>query len=300
MKLRNANVICFAVLCFGLLATGSCDELQAQSSSPEPRGRLALHNWNSNLAKAGFKSNIAEKDIIVTPTLVRGMYSMSDRQGRFFGFVNEAGTLQGDGHEFKEIYTDGSKPRPLSPGDMPSLRSEIMSAIDYSKLIKVPMGAKDPKRVLVFSAVDCPASEAMEKNIRARSAVRQDSVSDGPDFYVVPGSLKPISMGGLSQWQTVAGIWCASDKTTAWKTYWQKHTLPESRQCELDARGAEQLSKQLREILNAVGIVVNSSPALIHADGTPVTRENSSASPAPLVSATYRWLPPTFHTTTSN
>jgi hypothetical protein len=233
---------------------------------------------------------------MVAPTLVRGVYAISNQQGRFVGFTNEAGTLFGDSRGFSILSTNGAQPRPLTLDEIADLRPEVVAAIDYDKLPKVVHGDGGGRHLLLFSAVDCPACKGFEDTLRKFD----DSVNT--TFYVVPSSLQEIAKGGLQPWQAVSRIWCAEDSGAAWQAFWASRSIPQPRQCRFaDPRTAELVRQQLRDILQAIGIRIVGTPQIVREDGTivrnksdvDVTYTNSVFGPAGMPQANARparWL----------
>jgi len=56
-----------------------------------------------NLARAKAELNENEVNLMVAPTLVRGVYAISNQQKRFVGFTYEAGNAFGDSRGFNML-----------------------------------------------------------------------------------------------------------------------------------------------------------------------------------------------------
>lgn len=242
-------------------------------------GRSAAHNLFTNMSKSGMSfRSVNESDVLVTPTLVKGIYSLMTRQGGFVTFTNEAGTLTGDSRSFEVMSMNGTGRRPLTPDEVKALRAEVMAAIDYEKLPKVTYGNGGGRRLVMFSAIDCGYCKLFEEEMR-RQARGLDST-----IYVVPSSLQPIPKGGLQQWQTVSRLWCAEDGGTAWRAFWASRTVPPPRQCAFaDPQTAQLAERRLNDILNAVGAGVHGTPTVVREDGV-VLRNETNMSTAYIVS----------------
>lgn len=226
-------------------------------------GHSAVHNLFSNLTRARASLNVDEASVRVSPTLVRGVYSLANPQGGFIGFTNESGTLFGDYRGLNVVSTSGARPRPLNPAENAEVRAEVVAAIDYDKLPKLSFGNGGGRRLLMFSAVDCPACKVFEDGMRRNAAGLNSTI------YVVPSSLQPISQGGSKSWQTVSRLWCADDAGTAWRSFWATRDVPQSRQCQFaEPRAAEASEQQLKEILRAVGVKVDGTPQIVREDGS--------------------------------
>jgi hypothetical protein len=226
-------------------------------------GRSAAHNLFVNLARAHASLSVNETTALVSPTLVKGIYSLSNQQRQFVGFTNESGTIFGDFRGFNVVPSNGAQPHPMPLDQVNDLREEVIASIDYDKLPKVTHGNGGGRRLVMFSAVDCPPCKVFESSMS-----KYDAGLDST-FYVVPSSLQKINQGGFRQWQAVSRIWCADDPGAAWQMYWDTHSIPQARQCRFaDPRIAEMAAQQLSEILRAVGVSVTGTPKIVREDGT--------------------------------
>lgn len=229
-------------------------------------GAGAVAAMYRTMANVGFGWDVNnQKNIQAIPTLVRGIYKVVDKSSSgFLGYINEGGTLLGDYQGWKVW---ARQPRPMNSSELAELRSEIIRNIDLAKLIKVEYGDGGGRRMVIFSAVDCPFCRKFET-----SAAKLAS-SMNTTFYVVPSALRPISYGAipLQNWRTVAGIWCAKDNAAAWRAYWSNIGFPQSHGCSFDERQAEEMDNQLSDLLASVGIKKKGVPAILLEDGTVFT-----------------------------
>jgi len=215
----------------------------------------AVHNLFANFAHIHVDPGMTEPTTIASPTLVKHIYSLYNKQNQFLGYTNEAGTLLGDTQGFKILSEIGAQPQPLSVEETNDLRAEVTANIDYDKLPKVTYGNGGGRHIIMFSAVDCSFCRRFE-----------DTISKSPTginttFHVVPLSLRTLEEGGLAQWQTISNILCADNPGAAWQVFWAFHSIPQPQQCQFsDPRSVEKIEKNLHEILMAVGI---------HHEGTP-------------------------------
>lgn len=225
--------------------------------------RSAVHNLFSNLARSNAHLGVTEKTAIATPTLVRGIYRMSNQQGQFAGYINESGTLFGDYRGLNVVPTNGARLRALTAAENAEVRAEVLASIEYEKLPKLAFGDGGNRRLLIFSAVDCPSCKVFEDGMRKYGA------SLNSTFYVVPSSLQSIAQGGGKTWQTVSQIWCAPDAGAAWKSFWASRSVPQPRQCQFaEPSVAESADQQLKEILRSVGIQIDGTPQIVREDGS--------------------------------
>ncbi len=196
-------------------------------------------------------------------TLVNQLYALSDPQGRALGFFNEAGTLMLDAHGAQALGNNAL--RALTPDEVTALRLEVMQRIRYEALIKLVYGQGGGRRVLMFSALDCPYCRRFEDTL--------GFVGDqlNTTFYVVPSALVSPEGEGISTWQKVSRIWCDENPGNAWEGFWSEGSVPAakpSRSCEFaQPQSAVLANKQMREILNAVGSRVFAVPQFVREDG---------------------------------
>ena len=239
----------------------------AMSASAD--GQSAARKLFANLDKAKASLSINGANAVVSPTLVKGIYSLSSQQGRFVGFTNEAGTLFGDSRGFTAVGLNGEQPRPLNPSEVHDLRSEVMAAINYDRLPRIVYGDGGGRRLVLFSAVDCSFCKIFEDTMGKQSAGLNST------FFVVPASLQKIAHGGDKGWQVVSRIWCAKDAGAAWQGFWATRTVPsQAGQCSFNAPAvAEVAVQQLRDILQAVAVRVTSTPQVVREDGTVIANK---------------------------
>lgn len=247
-----------------LTASAACAILMySQITLADGVGAVAA--FYRNMANVGISLNVSQQNIQATPTLVRGIYKLTVKpSGQFMSYVNEGGTITGDHKGWQVI---ASPPRPISNRELSELRGDVMRHIDFDKLIKVEYGDGGGRKMVMFSAVDCPFCKKFEANA-ARLASSMNTT-----FYVVPSALRPLSYGtvALPSWRTAKNIWCAKDNAAAWRAYWSKKSLPASQNCEFDERTAEAMGNQLEELLSSVGISKHGVPAILREDGTVFT-----------------------------
>lgn len=224
---------------------------------------MARQNLIANMRQAGLDTTqmVGAKAL---PTPIRHLYSLSDSQGKFLSLVNEAGTFLGGSGGYQVIQATGL-PRKMTAGEVAALRREMMDNLDIDKLIKVQYGDGGGRKMLLFSAIDCPACHSFE-TITAKIGKLNTT------YYVMPGTLQDIAQGGLQKMETVTRIWCAADNGAAWKNFWATKKVPEAGSCDIDPKSAERSYDMLRDILYSVGIKVDGTPTVIREDGMILTR----------------------------
>lgn len=238
----------------GLAAALLCPGAQADS-------RTAAANLFANLARIGADIGVKEADALSEPTLVRGVYSLHTRSGQLISYTNESGTLMGDANGFQVLPSSGAPPRKLSSNEGIELRREFMASVDYDKLPRVATGDGGGRKLLMFSAIDCPTCASFEAGL-AKSMREHPST-----IYVVPGSLLRgrNSDEGVAAWDKVTRIWCAQNPGQAWQKYWQTRSFPAARSC-MNGATAERLATGLTALFSGVDVRVKGFPTVLRED----------------------------------
>lgn len=224
-------------------------------------GQSAAHQLYVNLQRSGGSIDLRENAARVAPTLVQGIYRLTDANGRFFGYINEAGTLFGDSRGFT-VVAGGAPPRPLQPAEQAELRAEVMRNIDRTRLIKVNYGRGSEREIVLFSAVDCGYCKRLEEGLQALGEKVDATI------YVLPSSLQPLQGAPSPAWQAATQIWCADDNGSAWKKFWNTRAIPPARSCEITPRSANLAETEVRDLLAATGAKLGGYPTLLREDGS--------------------------------
>ena len=244
------------------LAAGVACAILMYSQITLADGAGAVAAYYRTMAKVGIGLNIDQQNIQATPTLVRGVYRLTIKpSGQFLSYVNERGTITGDHKGWQVV---ANPPRQMNSRETFYFRGEVMRHIDFDKLIKVEYGDGGGRKMVMFSAVDCPYCKKFEANVAKLAS------SMNTTFYVVPSALRPISYGAapLQNWRIATNIWCAKDNASAWRSFWSSKNPPASQGCALDERTVENLGNQLDELLSSVGINKPGVPTILREDGT--------------------------------
>lgn len=226
-------------------------------------GQRAAQNLFTNLANTGQSINTARaSNTFVAPSLVRGMYVLSDQRGGFVGYTNEAGTLFGDSRGFNGLRSGEKSFRPLTSQEAADLQKEMVVNIDKEKLITVQYG-KGQRRLFLFSAIDCPACKSLEVDLSKAGA------SENVTFFVIPSSLQ----NSEAQWQRVSNIWCADDSAIAWKKYWATGSTPAVSACPFqEGHVAKKVTYYLWDMLKGAGMALHGTPTYVREDGLLLTK----------------------------
>ena len=270
-------------------AAGVAALLMAAAGPALADGRTAVSNLVANAARARINLGMTANTVKAAPSLVRGMYVITDGQGKFSGFVNEAGTLYGDPTGMRVFSPSGAPHRPMTPQEIAGLRAEVMAGIDYDKLVKVSYGDGGGRHMLMFSALDCQYCKMFEEYFKVLGRTNNTT------FYVVPSSLRAGNDGGEAVWRGVSQIWCDSNNGEAWKRYWATKELPPQRQCAFDPATAETAGRYLKGILQVIGTRIDGVPTIVREDGVlikPADLKSYLKQPAPplLISTQPLWL----------
>ncbi len=249
---RHVRVVSFAL---ALAATLVSLDVHAD-------GRSAATSVHANIMASRTNIGFETGNLIPGPTMIRGMYSLTSPAGEVMGFTNESGTLFGSYKSFYVISPSGAPLRKMRPNEQSELVHEIMNSIDYDKLVRITSGNGGGRRLVLFSAIDCPACTGFEAILA--KAMRETETT----VYVAPSALQLIEQGGQASWEKVARLWCAENNGRAWQTYWQSRAVPAARPCSITAQSAQAMSKGLSSILSGAGVDMKGVPALLREDGT--------------------------------
>ncbi|WP_157778743.1 hypothetical protein [Massilia violaceinigra] len=235
----------------------------------------AKTNFFANMDRAGVTfPGVNASTAKMVPAQVKGLYGIYSPKGNLISVTNEAGTLTGKAGGFSSVGLEPGKPRPMSPQQVAGLRAEIMANIDYDKLIKTSYGNGGGRKILMFSALDCPGCNQLEK------ALHKAAPTLNTTFYIVPGSLRDSSSGGIPWLEKVARIRCDDNAGQAWQTYWTKRTLPAARACALTPERVELDNYLMSHIMDGIKVMKPAYPMLVSEDGKwlPLPRGMTSAS----------------------
>lgn len=225
-------------------------------------GTSALSGLFSRLQASHRSIGASERDLVATPTIVRGLYAVSYRSGKILGYLNESGSILGDSKGFMLFSKDGAPPRPLSEAEIQEVRAEIASNIEYERLPKIVYGNGGDHRLILFSAIDCPSCRLSEDAMRKFVvAMTKRNRSVDMTIHVIPSSLSEDARSV----QIVKNLWCAPDFQEAWLGYFSTGKVPPStRPCGSEPRD---VSSQLTEILSVVGLKRKGVPAVFSEEG---------------------------------
>lgn len=230
------------------------------SSNVQADEANALLNLKNNMASASIRAPFNIDNVNAFSTLIKGIYVLEEKGTKTFKlFINESGTLIGSGAGWQKIVSPRGD---LNTNEINELKTEILRNIDTDKLIKIQYGDGGGRKLILFSAIDCPYSSKFE------AALSKQKLNLNTTFYVVPASLhNEDTAKGKQNWQTAANIWCNEDNSSAWLSYWRNPKPIFGQKCELDSFQASSNSSYLLAILKSVGIKISSSPAIIREDG---------------------------------
>jgi hypothetical protein len=208
----------------------------------------------------------------VIPSLVNGLHVVQRRNnGEPIFFTNAAGNILG-ASDGVYVIPPGQPPRKMNAEEQRQFSAEVMSNLRYDKLLKVGYGNGGGRRIVMFSAINCPACATLESNLQKTEAkLNQQGSSLNTTLYVVPSSLEPLEPNGWNSWKVAASLWCSGDQGNDWRGYWSKHVFPsvDIARCTLPTLEASRSRDALKLILNAVvGTPNDSVPQLVREDAT--------------------------------
>ncbi|MDQ1812934.1 hypothetical protein RBA41_06410 [Massilia sp. CCM 9210] len=221
----------------------------------------AKTSFFANMSQAGVVLPVNASTARIAPVYVKGMYRIDAPDGTLVAYTNEAGTIAGKKSGFSIVGLQPGKPRPMTPKELAGLRAEVMANLEYDKLIKIAHGNGGGRRILMFSAVDCPGCNHLEKGLHK---VAPDM---NTTYYVIAGSLVGRKNGGLPALEKVARIRCADNPGLAWQEYWTKRSVPPARACALTPESADVDFYSLFAIMQGVKAIKPLVPMMIGEDG---------------------------------
>jgi len=93
---------------------------------------------------------------MVAPTLVRGVYAISNQQKRFVRVHQRSRNAFRGLAWVQYAVCQRAQPRPLTIDETAGLRSEVVAAIDFDKLPKVTHGEGGGRRIVLFRLLIAP------------------------------------------------------------------------------------------------------------------------------------------------
>lgn len=232
----------------------------AMTQNAQADGLGAISALKANMARARIHLPFNINNVDASPTLVKGIYALENKGTSSFEiFINETGTIFGNSNGWQKVGVQ----KELSAEEKTQIRTELLENIDTDKLIKNKFGDGGNRRMVLFSAIDCPACFSFEQTLKKFAS------SLNTTFYVVPGSLQDISLSqkGQQNWQTAANIWCDQNNVDAWRSYWTKPAPIAGQRCQLSLNQAFNSSVYLKGLLGSIGIKIAATPIILREDG---------------------------------
>ncbi|NHZ37908.1 hypothetical protein [Massilia rubra] len=222
----------------------------------------ARTNFFANMQKAGVTlADVTPANAQVVPTQVKGMYGIYTPAGKLVSLTNDAGTITTKGGDLSNIGLQAGKPRRMTPKQLDEVRAEVMANLDYDKLIKISYGNGGGRKILMFSAVDCPGCQMLEKDL-AKAASRLNTT-----FYLVPSSLLGSDPAAVPALEKVVKIRCDANPALAWQTFWAKRTLPQPKACGLTTQNVQRDFYLLFHMMVTMKAIKPVVPMLVSEDG---------------------------------
>jgi hypothetical protein len=246
----------------------------AATDGTEATRRLFTNLQQSKFDTKAFLANLKSSLDVATvmPSLVRGLYVVQQRNhGEPILFTNTEGTIVG-GSDGVYVVNPGQSVRPMTAEEHQQFSAEVMNNLRYDKLLKVGYGNGGGRRIVMFSAINCPVCSQLEAVFqKAEAKLNQQGSSLNTTFYVVPSSLEPLEPNGWNSWKVAASLWCSSDQGNDWRSYWSRRVVPNAdiARCPLPTLEAARSRDALYLILSAaVGTQIKGVPTLIREDAT--------------------------------
>lgn len=157
-------------------------------------------------------------------SLVKGLWAFY-QAGYDYPLAGFAASDNGDLLAIGGSFIDTPAKRALSEDEAANVRDEVLQSVDFSKLIKLNYGNGGGRRVILWSAVDCPSCYRFEEwMIRT---------NPNATFYLVPTALNRADKALRN---LVTNIWCSVDPAAAWRSWMigrKQPTGPFKAQCDV-------------------------------------------------------------------
>lgn len=160
----------------------------------------------------------------VRESLIAGFYGINTSPSEIGPrlFMDRNLTVYGNTFSGYSHTTGGRRGQDLSPQEAQELFRSMLTALKKERLITYKFG-NGAREVLLFTAYDCPACRALEKNLLQQAKQLNATV------YLVPTALRYGV--DVSARMAVQNILCAADRESAWQNLILRKQLPAAARC---------------------------------------------------------------------
>lgn len=170
--------------------------------------------------EAAYKKRFKYPDGYAIESPIRGLGLIRTPAGHESIFLNSDASFFG-ARKWFEVSNATGKSEELPFAEQLRIRSEILRRIRWDLLVGPVWGAGAPQKALVYSALDCPACVAMERELIA---------SEGKlryELYYLPLMLNKNS-------SVARQVWCASSRPAAWRQAMLRQPIDSRTGCDLE------------------------------------------------------------------
>lgn len=189
--------------------------------APAPQGDTAMTAFRKNMEAAGFLPRIIRETW--RDALIKGFYTdddlvaLSPRAAPVGLIVAASVDFVFNQGRWYTLAGPKRQARALTQEEFARFRAtRLLPAIDLQRAIKIVYG-KGSRKLIVFSAIDCPHCQIMEEELR-QSANKLNAT-----LYLFPATLRGNDPKAVA---AVQALWCHRDNAGAWKDFWRTRTLP--------------------------------------------------------------------------
>lgn len=183
---------------------------------------------NENEIAAAAKRFFGMQTTSVRESLIAGFYGINTSPSEIGARLFLDRDLKVYGNTFTGYsHTAGSRRgQDLDPQEAQALFLTMLTALKKDRLIRYKFG-DGSREVLLFTAYDCPACRALEKNLVQQAKQLNATV------YLIPTALRYEL--DVSARTPVQNLLCATDRESAWQNLILKKQLPAAARCSEQA-----------------------------------------------------------------
>ena len=170
-------------------------------------GLVSAAYANNDAILGQLRANLAEKPSAVRESLLPGIYGVYFESDEPRTFVDANLTILGNQSTGYTYLSGRRRGQDIDADESRRLFSDFLAAIPRDRLIAYRFG-NGKHEVFLFTAYDCPACRALEKELRNRASTLDATV------YVVPTSLSYRSNAKAKT--LIRSVQCADNREATW------------------------------------------------------------------------------------
>lgn len=175
------------------------------------------------------RANLAEKPTAVRPSLIPGLYGVYFNADEPRTYVDANLRFFGNSSTGYTFFSGPRRGQDLTDQDSQQLFRDILAAIPREKLFSYRFGSGE-REVFLFSAYDCPACRALEREFVKQAKTLNVTV------YIIPGALAyaPADSRAGQAKARVHDVLCAQNPRAAWTDLILKGIVPPVGTCPIN------------------------------------------------------------------